>query len=192
MLMPEVLFFNAGYLTIREKTERNEYYLTFPNRETEEVMLKYFLKLVLKENYNLRDWQDVAQSITSGIFERDEGAIQQGIQDLIYRNCAEIPYEWHTRNPESRLKSMVGVAIRMNNTHYIGEHPNIIGRSDLHIPKDDIVYVLEFKVNENTEAAMAQIEEKYEQSYKNSFAEVVKIGINWDKKEQIAEVRIKS
>ena len=42
---------------------------------------------------------------------------------------------------------MVGVAIRMNNIYYIGENQNIIGRTDLHIPKDDTVYVLEFKVN---------------------------------------------
>ena len=190
-LTPEVLFFNAGYLTIKEKTERNEYYLKFPNKETEDVMLKYFLKLLLKENYNLRDWQDVSQRITLGIFEQDSNMIQQGVQDLIYRNCAEIPYEWHNRNPEGWLKSMVGVAIRMNNIYYIGENQNIIGRTDLHIPKDETVYVLEFKVNQNVDEAIAQIEKKYEQSYQNSFAKIVKIGINWDKEKQTTEVLIK-
>ncbi len=190
-LTPEVLFFNAGYLTIREKTERNEYYLKFPNRETEEVMLKYFLKLFLKKSYNLLDWQDVSHKIVSGIFGTDGGLIQQGIEALIYRNCAEIPYDWHTRNPEGWLKSMVGVAIRMNNTYYIGENQNIIGRTDLHIPKGDTVYVLEFKVNKSVDDAIAQIEKEYEPSYRNNFAEVVKIGINWDKEKQKIEVLIR-
>ncbi len=191
-LRPEVLLFNAGYLTIRNKDEQNHYYLKFPNNETEQVMLEYFLKLSLGENYNLRDWKAVSQSITSGIFERDADLIQQGIRDLIYRNCAEIPYEWHTRNPEGWLKSMVGVAIRMNNIHYIGENQNIIGRSDLHIPKDETVYVLEFKVNESPEKAMIQIEETYEESYRNHFDEVIKIGINWDKENRNVEVMKKT
>ncbi|SLM32025.1 conserved hypothetical protein; AAA-ATPase-like domain [Desulfamplus magnetovallimortis] len=39
-LRPEVLFFNAGYLTIRNKDEQNHYYLKFPNREAEQAMLK--------------------------------------------------------------------------------------------------------------------------------------------------------
>lgn len=190
-LRPEVLFFNAGYLTIRNKDEQNHYYLKFPNNETEQVMLEYFLKLSLGENYNLRDWKDVSLKITSGIFEQDSASIQQGVQDLIYRNCAEIPYDWHTRNPEGWLKSMIGVAIRMNNIYYIGENQNIIGRTDLHIPKDDTVYVLEIKVDEKAENAIAQIEEKYESSYRNSFAQVVKIGINWNKEEKKAEVLIR-
>jgi len=84
----------------------------------------------------------------------------------------------------------VGVAIRMNNIYYIGENQNIIGRTDLHIPKDDTVYVLEFKVNGNTEEAIKQIEDNYELSYRNSFAEVVKIGINWDRQGKEVEVLI--
>lgn len=190
-LTPEVLFFNAGYLTIKEKTERNEYYLKFPNKETEEVMLKYFLKLLLKENYYLRDWNDVSKKITSGIFELDSVGIAQGVHQLIYRNCAEIPYDWHNRNPEGWLKSMVGVAIRMNDTHYIAENQNIVGRTDLHIPKENTVYVLEFKVNESAAVAITQIEKEYEKSYRNHFAEVAKIGINWDKENRNVEVCIK-
>ncbi len=190
-LTSEVLFFNAGYLTIREKTDSHEYYLKFPNKETEEVMLKYFLKLLLKENYNLRDWKEVSLKITSGIFDQDSDLIQQGIKDLIYQNCAEIPYDWHNKNPEGWLKSMVGVAIRMNSIYYIGQNQNIIGRTDLHIPKDETVYVLEFKVDGKADEAIAQIEKKYEAGYQNSFSKVVKIGINWDKETQKVDVLIK-
>jgi hypothetical protein len=187
----EVLFFNAGYLTIRYKDDRNHYYLRFPNRETEQVMLEYFLDLNLGENYDFNDWLEVSQKITSGIFEQDHVLIKQGIETLIYRNCADIPYDWHNRNPEGWLKSMVGVAIRMNNIYYIGENQNIIGRTDLHIPKVDTVYVLELKADDSAEKAITQIEEKYETIYQNSFANVVKIGINWDKKNQKVEVIVR-
>ena len=79
---------------------------------------------------------------------------------------------------------MVGAAIRMNNVYYIGENQNIIGRTDMHIPKDDTVYVLEIKVNDKAENAIKQIKEKYEISYRNSFRRVVKIGINWERKKK--------
>lgn len=187
-LQPEVLLFNAGYLTIRYKDEKNHYYLKFPNKEAEQVMLEYFLDLSLGKNYDLDEWKDVSNQITSGIFAKNQETIQAGITKLIYRNCAHLPYDWHNKNPEGWLKSMVGVAIRMNNIYYIGENQNIIGRTDLHIPKDDTVYVLEFKVNGNTEEAIKQIEDNYELSYRNSFAEVVKIGINWDRQGKEVEV----
>ena len=80
----------------------------------------------------------------------------------------------------------------MNNIYYIGENQNIIGRTDLHIPRDDTVYVLELKVNDKAENALAQIEEKYESSYRKNFANVVKIGINWNKSDKKTEVLIKS
>ena len=86
---------------------------------------------------------------------------------------------------------MVGVAIRMNNIYYIAENQNIIGRTDLHISKDNKVYVLEFKVNGGVDKAIAQIEKEYEPSYRQSFAEIVKIGINWDNKKQLVDVLIK-
>ncbi|SLM28411.1 conserved hypothetical protein [Desulfamplus magnetovallimortis] len=190
-LRPEVLFFNAGYLTIRNKDEQNHYYLKFPNKETEQVMLEYFLKLSLGKHYNLRDWKDVSQRITSGVFEQNADVIQKSVQDLIYRNCVGIPYDWHNKNPEGWLKSMVGVAIRMNNIYYMGENQNIIGRTDLHILRGGAVYVLEFKVNKNVDEAIAQIEKDYVQSYHNSFEKIIKIGINWNKISKKVDVLIK-
>ena len=190
-LQAEVLFFNAGYLTIRNKDEMNHYYLKFPNKEAEQVMLEYFLDLSLGENYDLDAWKEISHKITSAIFDRDQETIQTGVTELIYQNCAHLPYDWHNKNPEDWLKSMVGVAIRMNNIHYIGENQNIIGRTDLHIPKDDTVYVLEFKVDGSTDEAIAQIEENYESSYRQAFSQIIKIGVNWMRKDKAVEVLLK-
>ncbi|SLM32782.1 conserved hypothetical protein with an AAA-ATPase domain [Desulfamplus magnetovallimortis] len=190
-LRPEVLFFNAGYFTIRNKDEKNHYFLKFPNNETEQVMLEYFLSLSSEGQYDLDAWKQVSQKIVSGIFDQDRDLIQQGIKELIYNNCADIPYDWHSKNPEGWLKSMVGVAIRMNSIYYIGENQNIIGRTDLHIPKDDTVYILELKVDDKAINAITQIEEKYEASYQKSFARIVKIGINWEKTVKNVDVVIK-
>jgi hypothetical protein len=85
---------------------------------------------------------------------------------------------------------MTGVAIRVNNIYYIAENQNIIGRTDLHMSKDDTVYVLEAKVNDKADNAIKQIKEKYGASYRDSFSEVVKIGINWDQKKKKVDVAL--
>jgi hypothetical protein len=181
-LRPEVLFFNAGYLTVKEETS-DHYKLKFPNNETEQVMMDYFLDLSLCKKYDINNWEKVSDKIVSGIFSKDPQCIQEGVETLIYDVLANIPYDWVNKNPEGWLKSMIGVAIRMNNLYYIGENQNIIGRTDMHIPKEDCVYVLELKANAKASDAVKQIEEKYEQAYRKHFKEIVKIGINWTRKE---------
>ena len=181
-LRPEVLFFYAGYLTVKEETS-SYYKLKFPNNETEQVVMDYFLDLTFNNKFDIDNWEKVSAKIVSGILNKDQQCIQQGVEELIYTVLADIPYDWANKNPEGWLKSMIGVAIRMNKIYFISENQNIIGRTDMHIPKDDCVYVLEFKTNAKATDAINQIEEKYEQVYKKFFKEIVKIGINWTRKE---------
>jgi hypothetical protein len=188
-LRPEVLFFNAGYLTVKEETS-SYYKLKFPNNETEKVVMDYFLDLTLNKKFDIDNWEKVSDKIVSGILNKDQQCIQQGVEELIYDVLADIPYDWANKNPEGWLKSMIGVAIRMNNIYFISENQNIIGRTDMHIPKDDCVYVLEFKANAKATDAINQIEEKFEQVYKKFFKEIVKIGINWTRKEGKKSVEV--
>jgi len=191
-LRPEVLFFYAGYLTVKTETP-DHYRLTFPNNETEQVMMDYFLDLSLQKKFDIDSWENISEKIVSGILNKDQARIQEGVEQLIYDVLVNIPYDWANKKPEGWLKSMIGVAIRMNNIYYICENQNIIGRTDMHIPKDDCVYVLECKANAKASDAIKQIEDKYEQVYKKHFKEIVKIGINWTRKkgQKVVEVIVK-
>jgi hypothetical protein len=152
--------------------------------------MDYFLDLTFNNKFDIDNWEKVSAKIVSGILNKDQQCIQQGVEELIYTVLADIPYDWANKNPEGWLKSMIGVAIRMNKIYFISENQNIIGRTDMHIPKDDCVYVLEFKTNAKATDAINQIEEKYEQVYKKFFKEIVKIGINWTRKEGKKNVEV--
>jgi len=187
----EVLFLNSGYLTIREIFNDQMYYLKFPNRETEQVMMKYFLNFSYKNSINADKWLKISDKIVNAIFNKDKESLQSSIHFLIYDILSSTPYDWLTKNPEGWFKTLLGVAIRMNSIYYWPETQNILGRIDFHIPKDNIIYVLEVKINESTKKAITQIDEKYTAQYKDLYQEVVRIGVNWNKKRKKVEVEIK-
>ena len=184
--------FNAGYLTIKKEISQQVYVLKFPNNETEQVMINYFLKLTFRNNFEIISWKKISKKIMDGIFRIDKEKIKDGTESLIYEISANIPYDWINKNPEGWLKTMLGIAIKMNDVYYIGENQNIIGRTDLHIPKNNCVYVLELKVNEKAITCIKQINEKYEPAYKNQFERIVKIGVNWDRKNKQVDVMVES
>jgi len=68
----EVLFFYSGYLTIKNITRNQNYYLKFPNKETEIIMMKYFLGLSLKNNYNIDEWRSISNNLIQGIISHKE------------------------------------------------------------------------------------------------------------------------
>ena len=61
----------------------------------------------------------------------------------------------------------------------------------MHIPKWDTIYVVEVKVNRSVKECIKQIEEKYEKQYKKDYKKVVKIGVNWNKKNKKVGVEVK-
>ncbi|MBF0101097.1 MAG: AAA family ATPase, partial [Desulfobacterales bacterium] len=168
-LKPVILFFYSGYLTIKETIDEQTYSLKFPNFETEQVMSHYFLNLSLSRHFEVLAWKKAANDITEGIFTQNAVKIKAAIETIIYEISTHIPYDWLNKNPEGWLKTLVGIAIRMNQTYYAAESQNIIGRTDMHLTKEDSIYVLELKVDDRAENAIKQIETTYEPSYRSLF-----------------------
>jgi len=193
-LRPEVLFFNSGYLTYKESSNDHEheyYYLRFPNHETEEVMIDYFLNLSLHKKYHISDWTKVSTILTQGVFKKDRELIKQSIEELIYSILSNTPYDWLSRNPEGWLKTMIGIAFKMKNTYYAAENQSIIGRTDLHIPSHNKIYILEIKVDSKVSNCIQQIENQYESAYEKHFKRIIKVGINWNRNQSKIDVIIK-
>lgn len=188
----EILFLNSGYLTIKEVLDEKMYLLDFPNKETEVVMLRYFLDLTTQNSLNLFKWKKVANQIANGVLTQNSEDLEEGVSSLIYDLLGNTAYDWINKNPEGWLKSLMGVALRMSSVYYWAEPQNILGRADLHIPKDGKIYVVEVKVNGSATKAIEQIDQKYTTQYQADYDQVVKVGINWDKKKQEVEVIVNS
>ena len=190
-LKVEVLFFQAWYLTISKIEEDTILYLKYPNNETEQVMIKYFLELSVGAKYNVIQWKKVANKIVEWILQNESAKIQEWINMLIYEILWPTPWSWLAKNPEWWMKALVWVAIRMNNIYRWWETEGIIWRTDMHIPKWDTIYIIELKVDRSVKECIKQIEEKYEKQYKKDYKKIVKIGVNRNRKGKKVGVEIK-
>ena len=179
-----VLFFNAWYLTIKEQdTMWNMFFLKFPNNETEQVMLSYFLNLQNRK-INLALFLKISKQFIFWVFSWDKEEIQKSLERFLKEFLVDIPWEWLNNNPEWWLKSMIWLLIKMQNIKWWWEIEWLKQRSDLFIPiNDKYIAIVEAKVNKTTKEAIKQIEEKYEPLARAKWYEkVMKIWVNWNKK----------
>ncbi|MBS8121564.1 PD-(D/E)XK nuclease domain-containing protein, partial [Candidatus Vampirococcus lugosii] len=88
---------------------------------------------------------------------------------------------WQNNNPEGWFKSFIGMFLKLNTIQYYGEVENLKGRKDLVIPINNKYYIIEAKVNNSAKKAIEQINKKYLPQFSED-DEIVKIGINWNKK----------
>ena len=59
------------------------------------------------------------------------------------------------------------------------------GRIDCVLQTDEVIYIIEFKLNDTKEAALQQIRDKqYSQKYQNSAKKIVLLGVEFDQSER--------
>jgi len=185
-IKPEVLFTNAGYLTIlRFDTENNIYTLWYPNTETEKVMDDFLVNLI-KPNYDFSEMEELANLIYEGITLKENNMLEEWLNRMIYEFMAETAYEWTNKDPEWWFKTILGLFLRLNTIYFYPEVQNLKGRKDFVIPLWDTYYILEAKVDESIETAMKQIEEKYIPQLRDG-KKIIKVGINWAREMQKVE-----
>ncbi len=184
-----VLFTNAGYLTIK-KSENNLYTLWFPNKETESVMLEFFMQL---NDYDSDIWliKEIADEMYEWIINEDKELLEENFNKMIYNFLWETAYEWVAKNPEWWLKSFIWMFLRMNRIYYYPEVQNLKWRKDLVIPVNDKYYIVEAKVNESAKKAIEQINKLYLPQF-TDWKEIVKVWINWDKENKKIDILIES
>jgi hypothetical protein len=182
-----VLFTNAGYFTIKNSDD-NIYTLWYPNRETEVVMNKFFIKLI-KPNYKAYLVKKISDSLYEWIINQDIQALEEVFDKMIYWFMWDTAYDWVNNNPEGWFKTFIWMFLRMNNIFYYPEVQNLKWRADLVIPVNSKYYIIEAKVNESAKKAIEQIDKLYVPQF-TDWKEIVKVWINWDKKKKKFEVKI--
>lgn len=185
----EVLFANAGYLTISKYDEENNIYtLWYPNKETEKVMDLFFVKLI-KPKYDFSLLEIVANNIYNWIINLNKEELEEWLSSMIYKLMEWVAYEWTKKNPEWWFKTILWLLLRLNTIYFYPELQNIKWRKDFVIPVNDKYYIIEAKVDSSTQEAIEQIDKNYIPQFTDG-KEIIKIWMNWDIKGQKVDAEI--
>ncbi|BBE32055.1 ATPase AAA [Tepiditoga spiralis] len=172
-----IFFTQAGYLTfkgIKRLGLRKKYILDYPNIEVKNS----FSKIILEANYGIRETEQIETTIYERIYEKDiEGIIKE-----IKRIISAIPYNLHKKE-ESYYHSLIYTILASAGLNVTAEELTNLGRSDIVIEFEDVIYIMEIKIDKSAKKALNQIKEmKYYEKYKGKEIYIIGININSEKR----------
>jgi len=177
------LLYQTGYLSIESyDKEMDTYTLHFPNKEVRNSMVKNLMPLVLSRSSI--DNKALVDNMTRSLFNGDISSALLHLRSYI----AGIPYDIITKeewdNKEKRegfYKLLFYMVFSILNNKVKCENKCILGRADVVIGTKHDVFVLELKVDDTVEHALAQIEEKcYAVPWSADGRKVTKCGVRID------------
>lgn len=178
---PMPLLYQSGYLTIDSYDKRlKTYTLHFPNSEVRDGMINGLMPLILKRS--TADSNSLMRKMASAVFGGNLSDALLALRSYI----AKIPYdiitkeEWEDKEArESFYKLLLYMAFSMLNSIVDTEVKSILGRADVVIKTKTDIFVLELKVDDTVENALAQIDDKgYAIPYEADGRNVTKCGIS--------------
>ena len=176
------LLFQAGYLTIKDYDRESEVYtLSYPNNEVRVSMLE-----VLMPSWVGCSSKDGKLNMQKFYFALKAGKIDEAFE-LLKEFFVQIPNVLNNKN-EKHFQTVIYVLFRWLGFYTQSEVNTSKGRLDciLFAPKQ--IFIIEFKVDESAEKALAQINEKgYAEPYRTDGRPIVKIGVNFSSEERTIE-----
>ena len=159
---PMPLLYQSGYLTIDTYDAKlRTYTLHFPNLEVREGMISGLMPLILKRS--TADGNSLVRNIAAAVFDGNLSDALTALRSYI----AKIPYdiitkeEWEDKEKrESFYKLLIYMVFSLLNSIVDTEVKSILGRADVVIKTDTDIFVLELKVDDSVENALAQIDSK--------------------------------
>lgn len=182
---PIPLLFQSGYLTIKRLIQkgRMQYYeLGFPNEEVQDG----FVEALFPFYVNRKKDTDGAFLISECVASLEEKHIGR-FMDILKSLLAGVPYgessEYHIY--ENRFRDVMYIICRLMGMSVQCELHTAVGRIDMTVETHRYIYVMEFKIDQSPQRALAQIEEKhYADRYLSDCRQVVKIGVNFSTTER--------
>ena len=179
---PYPLLYQSGYLSIKSYNSLlDSYVLHFPNREVRQGMVgeltNYLIDVDKIEGDNCI--RNMARAVYAGNLP---GALAE-----MRSYIASIPYdiiskkEWMAKKSnEAFYKLLMYIIFSLLNSKVDTEVKSVLGRADVVIQTKDDVFVLELKVDDTVENALAQIDDKgYAIPYEADGRKVTKCGITF-------------
>ena len=174
------LLFQTGYLTVTsENTSRQTVTLNFPNNEVKDAFHQYMLGAYAHQSHG--DSSVSALQVKEALESGDPEQFKTAINALF----ASIPYDIFLANYEAYYQSILYITLQLLGMFVKCEVHTSNGRIDtvVHLPKQ--IYIIEFKVDDTAESALAQIKEKgYATPYLSSGKTVTLVGVGMSKEDK--------
>lgn len=172
---PLSLFFQTGYLTIREYDGYGAYRLGIPNEEVQTALAE-----LLIPEFTQTSPRDVTQdriTLTKAIMEGDVDKMLNTLKAIV----STVPYhQIDIKAQEKHIHLCMYVIFMMLGTNTKCELSHSAGRVDMVAETPWRVYVFEFKIDGSPAEALRQIDEEgYAIPWEAGGREVIKIGVNF-------------
>ncbi len=185
-IYPENLLFQSGYLTIKQTIQIEDetvYILSYPNHEVRKSFNRAFLTHITTPPQASKTQLNLIRAFLSSDIQK--------IKQTLYSFFASIPTDWYRKNDiyqyEGFYASVVYALFTGSGLTTITEDATNRGKIDLTVIAQDKVYIIEFKVIEETEEgkALDQIKEKkYYEKYQDKYKEIYLVGIEFSKEKR--------
>lgn len=178
---PMPLLYQSGYLTIASYNPLlKRYELKIPNNEVREGLIDCLMPIILRRT--VADNNNLASDMTEAIYQGNLGKALAVLRSYI----AKIPYDiitkedWEAKEKrESFYKLLFYMVFSMINSTVDTEVKSILGRADVVIKTKTDIFVLELKVDDTVDNALAQIDGKgYAIPYEADGRLVTKCGVS--------------
>lgn len=176
------ILFQTGYLTIQSKEELGLYLLGYPNQEVEASMLMYLIG----------DWSHNEPALTTPtvvyLYRAFRANDMERVIQLIKSIFKNIPSHIFLSQAEAYYHSLVYLVFFYLGQYTESEVNTSDGRLDCVVQSETHIYILEFKLDESADAALAQIKERgYADKYSADPRPKVLVGINFSRQQKTVE-----
>ena len=171
---PVALFYQAGYLTIKDYDEElQSYTLGYPNKEVEQSFLKFLLPKYMNNNdsrspiYVLNLYKNLR-----------DGKIEEFLESLKVF-FSSTPYDL-IKDTENHYQTIVFIICKLLGYYSEAEYKIVNGRIDMVVKTKNYIYVFEFKFDKSAKEALQQIDSKdYPLAFQQDERKLYKIGVNF-------------
>ena len=174
------LLFQTGYLTIESYDENSwTYRLKFPNEEVR----RSFLEQLLFEFAEMRpsEMHTILFKLLNYLKNKD----LNGFFETFNAFFASVPHQIHLKQ-EAYYHSLIYLVLKALGFSVQSEVSTNMGRIDMVLKTDRLIFIFEFKIDSNAQAALKQILEKgYCDQFKLESKEIILVGVNFDTKSRL-------
>ena len=178
---PMPLLYQSGYLTIASYDPCvQRYELKIPNNEVRKGLIDCLMPIILKRT--VADNNSLVAAMARALFKSNLSDALTALRSYIAKIPSDVITKEQWEDKESReafYQLLLYMAFSMLNSTIDTEVKSILGRADVVIKTKTDIFVLELKVDESVETALAQIDDKgYAIPYESDGRKVIKCGVN--------------
>ena len=171
---PVPLFFQTGYLTIKDyDSEYDEYRLGFPNDEVKNGFLEFIYSYYVP--VNPAEGNTTTNKLARALRSGDPYTYMKILEALFANTTYQIQGD-----AEKNFQYAMYIIMELLGEYVQAERSTSNGRIDLLLQTKDYIYIVELKIDNTADAALKQIEDKgYAKPFVNDGRKLFKIGVSF-------------